>query len=111
MSITDQMIAVFCFIDDFLMTHPTLAGWRSSPHAHPKFTDAEVLTIAQMQPILGVATLKRAYLVTKSLFARDFPNLPSYAQFLFRLHRLMAIEGLLLMKAALRGVGPGNVFL
>jgi IS5 family transposase len=111
MSITDQMIAAFCFIDDFLKAHPHLAAWRGSNNARPDFTDAEVLTLAQMQPILGVATLKRAYLVTKSLLARDFPHLPSYAQFLFRLHRLVALEGLLLMRAALRAVGPGSVFL
>jgi IS5 family transposase len=111
MSITDQMIAAFCFIDDFLKAHPNLAAWRGSNNARPDFTDAEVLTLAQMQPILGVATLKRAYLLTKSLFARDFPHLPSYAQFLARLQRLAAFEGLLLMKAALLSVGSGKVFL
>ena len=59
MSITHQMIAAFCFIDDSLKQHPRLAAWRKSNHSAPRFTDAEVLTIAQMQSILGVATLKR----------------------------------------------------
>jgi hypothetical protein len=111
MSITHQMIAAFCFIDDFIKENPHLAAWRKSNHAAPKFTDAEVLTLAQMQSILKVATLKQAYLICKDLLARDFPHLPSYQAFVARLHQVAALEGLLMLRAALKAAGEGNVFL
>ncbi|HEV2126288.1 MAG TPA: IS982 family transposase [Chloroflexota bacterium] len=110
MSIADQMLVVFCFTDDFLQAHPNLAAWRTSNNARPKFSDAEVLTIALMQTIFQVATLKQAYLLVRSLFPDAFPHLPQYAPFLARLHRLTPLVGILLMKAGLRAVGAGNVF-
>jgi transposase len=104
------MLVVFCFTDDFLQAHPNLAAWRTSNNARPKFSDAEVLTIALMQTIFQVATLKQAYLLVRSLFPDAFPHLPQYAVFLARLHRLTPLVGILLMKAGLRAVGAGNVF-
>jgi hypothetical protein len=84
MSIADQMLVAFCFADDFLQAHPNLAAWRTSHNARPKFSDAEVITIALMQGIFQVATLKQAYLLVKSLFPDAFPHLPQYAPFLSR---------------------------
>jgi hypothetical protein len=66
MSIADQMLVAFCFADDFLKNHPNLARWRTSNHANPKFSDAEVITIALMQAIFQVATLKQAYLLSRA---------------------------------------------
>jgi hypothetical protein len=110
MSIADQMLVAFCFADDFLQAHPNLAAWRTSNNARPKFSDAEVITIALMQGVFQVATLKQAYLLVKSLFSNAFPHLPGYAAFLARLHRLLPFVGMLLFKAALRGIGSGNTF-
>jgi hypothetical protein len=45
-SIVDQLTALYVFVDDFLIAHPTLAPWRHSPHHEPRFTEAEVLTWA-----------------------------------------------------------------
>ena len=59
-SIEQQMIELYCFVDEFLKQHPALAHWRHSPHAQPRFSDAEVLTIALLQGVLEVATLKEA---------------------------------------------------
>lgn len=106
-----QMTSVFCLTDDFLKSNPKLADWRGSNNAQPKFTDAEVITVALMQPIFGVSNLKRAYLLTKNFFAKAFPKLPSYAQFLARLHALAPFIGMLMLKIALRSAGQGNVFL
>ncbi len=58
-SIEQQMIELYCFVDDFFKTHPGLARWRRSPHAQPQFSDAEVLTIALLQGVFEVATLKQ----------------------------------------------------
>jgi IS5 family transposase len=110
MSIADQMLAAFCFADDFLQAHPNLAAWRTSNNARPKFSDAEVVTIALMQGVFQVATLKRAYLLVKSLFPDAFPHLPHYASFLSRLHRLQPFVGMLLLKAGLQALGAGNTF-
>jgi len=46
-SVDDSMIAIYCFVDEFLKTHPVLAQWRRSPHAQPPFSDAEALTLAR----------------------------------------------------------------
>ena len=42
-TVDHHMIEIYCFVDEFLKTHPALAGWRRSPHAQPQFSDAEVL--------------------------------------------------------------------
>lgn len=106
-----QMTQAFCLVDDFLKSNFKLAAWRNSNNDQPKFTDAEVITIALMQPIFGVSNLKRAYLLTKNFFSKAFPKLPSYAQFLARLHALAPFIGMLMLKIALTGAGEGNVFL
>jgi hypothetical protein len=53
------MTELYCFVDEFLEQHPALAHWRHSPHAQPHFSDAEVLTIALLQGVFEVATLKQ----------------------------------------------------
>jgi len=100
-SITDQMTIVYCFVDDFLKAHPGPTKWRTSNNAHPRFTDAEVLTIAVMQGCLGVATLKQAYRLVAKNWRALFPKLPSYKQWLARLHKLAALVGMLVQKATL----------
>jgi hypothetical protein len=60
-SIEHQMTEIYCFVDDFLKTHPAMAHWRRSPHAQPRFSDAEVLTLALLQGVFEVATLKQTY--------------------------------------------------
>ena len=60
-SIEHRMTEIYCFVDDFLKAHPALSGWRRSPHCSPRFTDAEVITIALLQGPLGVAKLKQTY--------------------------------------------------
>ena len=64
-----------------------------------------------MQPVFGVSNLKRAYLLTKSFFSKAFPKLPTYAQFLARLHALAPFIGMMTLRIALKTVGAGNVFL
>ncbi len=100
-SITDQMTALYVFTDDFLKAHPAQAHWRRSPNGAPVFADAEVLTIALMQGCLGVATLKHAYRVIAENYRDAFPHLPSYAQWLARLHALAPLVGMLIQAAVL----------
>src|SRR5215213_9193271 len=90
------MTEIYCFVDDFLKARPALSGWRRSPHAAPRFTDAEVITIALLQADVGTDTLKRTYDLVAKNWRAAFPRLPSYAQWLARLHRLTRHVGALL---------------
>lgn len=98
-SIEHQMTEIYCFVDDFLKAHPRRAQWRRSPNAAPRFTDAEVITIALLQGSFGCATLKRAYQLVAHNYARAFPSLCSYKQWLNRLHLLTSLVGQLVVAA------------
>ena len=87
-SVEHQMTEIYCFVDEFLQTHQALARWRRSPHAQPQFSDAEVLTTALLQGVFAVATLKQTYRLIARNWRSAFPALPSYKQWVARLHQL-----------------------
>lgn len=95
-SIVHQMTVLFVTIDDFLNKQSQWRLWRRSPNSRPLFSDAEVLTVALLQGCLKVATLKHAYQIVATDFADAFPHLPSYSQFMARLHALTALTGRLI---------------
>lgn len=95
-SIEHQMTEIYCFVDDYLKAHPRQARWRRSPHAMPRFSDSEVITIALLQGAFQVASLKQTYRLVRANFHSAFPSLPSYAEWLRRLHQLTVHVGLLL---------------
>jgi transposase len=68
--------------------------WRPLLTTH--LTDSEVITIALLQGPLGVASLKKAYRMVAKNWRSAFPHLPSYAQWVNRLHRLTRQVGALL---------------
>jgi len=107
-SIEHQMIEIYCFVDDYLKTHPHQAQWRRSPHAVPRFSDSEVLTIALLQGAFQVASLKQTYRLVRFNFHSAFPYLPSYAEWLRRLHQLTTHVGLLL--EATGAIEAGSTF-
>ena len=75
--------------------------WRESNNK-PRFTDAEVLTIALMQSYFRTDTLKRAYLLVKANDPTAFRDLPSYKQWLSRLHRLAGQTGEMIFSVPLK---------
>ncbi len=93
-SIEHQMTEIYCFIDDYLKAHPQCAHWRRSPHSSPRFADAEVLTIALLQGSFQVASLKQTYRLVRANFPCAFPRLPTYAEWMRRLHQLTTHVGL-----------------
>jgi transposase len=95
-SVSDQLLAIYVFVDDYLKAHPPVSEWRKSPNSHPVFTDAEVITIGLTQGVFGCQTLKKAYLLVASSFRDAFPNLCCYKEWLRRLHSLTSIVGRLL---------------
>src|SRR6266511_4110878 len=99
-SIIDQLTEIYVFIDDHLKQHPEKAQWRGSNNAEPAFSDAEVLTIGLSQSALGVQSLKEAYEKIRDNHQAAFPHLPSYKQWLARLHALNHLVSDLLIEEA-----------
>jgi Transposase DDE domain len=106
-SIEDQLVQLYVFVDDFCQTRPDLADWRHSPHRHPAFSDAEVLTIALLQSGLEVASLKQTYRLIAANYRAAFPCLCSYPQWIARVHALTALLEALLR--ATTNLAPGSV--
>jgi hypothetical protein len=92
-----QLTTIYVILADFFANHPEAANWRQSNHWQPAFTDAEVLTIALMQSYFQTPTLKRIYLLVRANDPKAFPFLPSYQQWLARLHKLSTQLGQLLV--------------
>ena len=97
-SIVHQMTVLFVTIDDFLTQHHEWRQWRRSPNCRPAFADSEVLTVALLQGCFKVGTLKHAYQIVATDFATAFPHLPSYSQFVARLHALQSLVGRLIQQ-------------
>ena len=110
-SIEHQMAEIYCFVDDFLRAHPQRARWRRSPNGRPRFTDAEVITIALLQGSFGCATLKRTYELVRGNWRSAFPRLCSYQQWLSRLHALSGLVGQLARCVALDLAQADNFYL
>lgn len=101
-SINDQLIEIYYFVDEFLKTHPQFAQWRESNNRAPKFSDAEVITIALMQGYFGCATLSQTYHLVLANASPAFPHLCSYKQWLARLHAVSPLIGLLVLVSSVR---------
>jgi transposase len=105
------MLTIYCFVDEFLKTHPALAQWRRSPHAQPPFSDAEVLTVALLQGVFEVATLKQTYRLVARNWRAALPHLPSYQQWMARLHHLLPQVGRLLATTSIHGANTARLYL
>ena len=100
-SIKDQLVLLYCTVDDLLKRQARGGQWRESNNK-PRFTDSEVLTIALMQSYFRTDTLKRAYLLVRANDPTAFRELPSYKQWLHRLHRLAAQTGEMIFSVPLK---------
>lgn len=105
-NIVDSATEIYVFVDDYLKSHPHLAHWRRSNHWQPGFTDAEVLSIALMQGVFGVDSLKQTYRLVGQNLGSCFPRLPSYQQWLARLHRVEFLTSHLLAALGQWGLAP-----
>ena len=110
-SIEHQLTEIYCFVDDFLRAHPQQARWRHSPNRSPRFTDAEVITIALLPNSFGCDTLKRAYKLVRENWLSAFPHLVSYKQWVARLHALSGLVGQLVRAVALAPAEADNFYL
>ncbi|WP_232798433.1 transposase [Salinibacter altiplanensis] len=103
-----HLLECYLFIDDYLQSHPNVAGWRRSNNDDPDFTDAEVIVIALMQGYFRTDTLKRTYELVAANAEKTFPDRAGYKQWIRRLQRLPDQVGRLARAAALRGLAGGG---
>lgn len=106
-SINDQLTEIYYHVDEYLKKHPEAARLRKSNNSEPKFSDAEVITIALMQGYFGCATLKCSYELVVANAGRAFPHLCSYKQWIARLHALTPLIGGLVLHSSETGRAEG----
>jgi hypothetical protein len=110
LSISEQLILVYCLADDGIKSEKNGGHWRKSNH-QPKCTDSEIIAVAMMQSYFGCATLKRTYLLVKANDPKAFPHLPGYKQWLHRWHQLSFQMGAILENVPLQITDLEEIYL
>lgn len=110
-SMIHHLTQIYVTLSDFFEHHPRLANWRRSNHSQPAFTDPEVLTIALMQSYFQTPTLKRTFDLVRLNDPQAFPHLPSYGQWLARLHQLSALLSQILVASTPDEATSGDYYL
>jgi hypothetical protein len=80
--------ALYVRTDDLLKTSPGRAPWRPKIGIAPKITDAELVTLAVMQALLGHTSEARWLRYTRAHLRHLFPYLPQQPGYNKRLRRL-----------------------
>jgi hypothetical protein len=79
--------ALYVTVDDLLKTTPQLAPWRPRVGITPKLTDAELVTLAVMQALLGFVSEARWLRYAGRHLRHLFPYLPGQSGYNKRLRR------------------------
>lgn len=79
--------ALYVKTDDLLKTSPHLAPWRPAVGISPQLTDAELVTLAMMQAMLGFTSEARWLRHTRSHLRHLFPYLPKQPGYNKRLRK------------------------
>ena len=77
--------ALYVRVDDALKDHPELAPWRPAVGIAPKLSDAELVTLAVMQALLGFTSETRWLRHVRSHLGSMFPFVPGQAGYNKRL--------------------------
>jgi hypothetical protein len=85
--------ALYVKIDDVLKAFPDRLPWRPAVGIAPRITDAELLTLAVMQALLGHTSEARWLRFARARLRRLFPYLPGQSGYNKRLRRLSATIG------------------
>jgi DDE family transposase len=81
--------ALYVRIDDALKTTPSLNRWRPRVGITPKLTDAELLTVAVLQALLGYHSEARWLRYARTALIHLFPDLPKQPGYNKRLRALL----------------------
>lgn len=79
--------ALYVRVDDALKDEPSLAPWRPEVGIAPKLTDAELVTVAVMQALLGFTSETRFVRFAHEHLGHLFPYLPGQSGYNKRLRR------------------------
>jgi hypothetical protein len=112
--------ALYVTIDELLTSAPHLAPWRPAVGIAPKLSDAELLTLAVMQALLGFTSEARWLRYAGRHLRHLFPYLPGQPGYNKRLRRTAGLLGHLIRAVAPRhgaverrclggGLHPGGV--
>jgi len=88
--------ALYVRVDDLLKSHPERAPWRPRVGIAPKLSDAELLTLAVMQALLGFTSEARWLRFARSRLRALFPFLPLQPGYNKRLRKSSATIGWLI---------------
>jgi Transposase DDE domain len=92
--------ALYVTIDDRLQQAPHLAPWRPRVGISPKLSDAELLTLAVMQALLGFTSEARWLRYADRHLRHLFPYLPGQSGYNKRLRRTAELLGHLIRAVA-----------
>jgi hypothetical protein len=81
-------IALYVTTDDLLRDHPERVPARPKVGMQPRLSDAEVLTLAVMQALLGYSSERRWLRYAGAHLRGLFPDLPGQSGYNKRLRRL-----------------------
>jgi hypothetical protein len=85
--------ALYVKIDELLKAAPNLAPWRPTVGIAPKLSDAELVTLAVMQALLGFTSEARWLRYADRHLRHLFPYLPRQAGYNKRLRRAASLLG------------------
>lgn len=88
--------ALYVRVDDLLIESPDLAPWRPRVGIEPKISDAELVTLAVMQALLGFTSEARWLRYGRVHLRHLFPYLPQQPGYNKRLRRLAGTIGALI---------------
>ena len=92
--------ALYVKTDDLLKNSPQLAPWRPDVGIGPSLSDAELVTLAVMQALLGFTSEARWLRHAREHLRHLFPYLPQQSGYNKRLRRMAATTGLLIAALA-----------
>ena len=92
--------ALYVTVDDLLQQAPQLAPWRPAGGIPPKLSDAELLTLAVMQALLGFTSEARWLRYAGRHLRHLFPYLPGQSGYNKRLRRTAGLLGHLIRVVA-----------
>ena len=104
--------ALYVRVDDLLKSHPERAPWRPRVGIAPKLSDAELLTLAVMQALLGHTSESHWLRFARARLRALFPFLPQQPGYNKRLRKLTAtIEWLIGVLARETSVWSDDVWI
>ena len=103
--------ALYVGTDDFLKARPELAPWRPAVGLAPRITDAELVTVAVLQALLGYTSERRWLRHAEADLTCWFPHLPHQSGYNKRLRKLAGtLQAVLAHLAANTGLWSDDVW-